>query len=82
MSGTQFRYLSHGGRVTSPLRMITRRPWRVRKYWRDVDEWLKVPSEGSRNQNCRPHRMSQAFLAGTSDVSLEGKAGCGIQRFG
>ena len=29
-TGTQFRYLSQGGRVTSPPRKTTRRPWRVR----------------------------------------------------
>ena len=82
ISGTQFKYLSHGGRVTPPPRKITRRPWCVRKYWSEVDERRKVPSEGSRKPNRRPHRMSQAFLAGAGDVPLEGKAGRGIQRFG
>ena len=49
-SSTQFKYLSNGGRVTSPPRKTTCRPWRVRKYWRESDELRKVPSDGSNHQ--------------------------------
>ena len=61
---SQFKYLSNGGRVTSPPRKTTRRPWRVRKYWRESDEWRKIPSNGSNHQIAAHMECRKRFWPG------------------
>ena len=82
VSWTQLRYLSHGGRVTSPPRKTTRRPWRVRKYWSDVDERLKVPSEGSKNQTAALMECRSRFCPGRAMCPWRAKRNAGSKVLG
>ena len=63
-SCTQFRYLSHGGRVISPPRKTTRRSWRVRKYWRESEARRKMPSDGSNHQIAARMECRKRFWPG------------------
>ena len=67
-SGTQFRYLSQGDRVTSPPRKTLACEIVLEGVSGAVKEAIQLQQPPNRG----PHRVSQTFLTWASDVALEG----------